>query len=162
MPDSDLPRTLVLGLGNDILADDAVGLRAVRMLRGRTGPGIVVEESSMHGLALLDLFIGYERAVLIDAVHTGRHPPGTILEMSPSDLAPAGGTPSPHFCGLPEMIDLAARMELDFPRRFHIVAVEIGDALTIGGAMSAEIEAAVPELCRLVMKWLAETTPGPA
>jgi len=147
-------RTLVLGLGNDLIADDAVGLLAVRALGPLAGRRAEVRESSLHGLALLDLFVGYDRAILVDAVRTSDHPPGTVLELTPADLPPLAGLPSPHFCGLPEMCDLARRLELDFPKEFHILAVEIRDAVTIGGAMTPEVAAAIPEVCRRVMEKL--------
>lgn len=147
-------RTLVLGLGNDLLADDAVGLLAARAMGPLAGGRAEVRASSLHGLALLDLFVGYDRAILVDAVRTGTHPPGTVLELAPADLPPLAGVPSPHFCGLPEMCALARQLEFDFPREFHILAVEIRDATTIGGAMTPEVTAAIPEVCRRVMEKL--------
>ncbi len=44
-------RTLVLGLGNDILADDAIGLLAVRALRPSLDDSVDVQETSVHGVA---------------------------------------------------------------------------------------------------------------
>ena len=104
-------KTLVLGLGNDILADDAVGILAARALKERLGDVADVQETSWHGVALLELFIGYERAILIDAVMTGKHAPGTLIEINPDELAPIQGA-SPHFTGLPEMIAMAKELEL--------------------------------------------------
>ena len=95
-------KTLVLGLGNDILADDAVGVLAARALRDELAGRADVVETAMHGLALLDHFLGYERAILLDAIQTGKQPPGTIIELGVADLSPIA-TPSPHFTGLPEM-----------------------------------------------------------
>lgn len=153
-------RILVLGLGNDILADDAVGLLAARALRDELAglDGVTVEETSLHGMALLDLFLGHERAILLDAIQTGNHPPGTLLNLDPHQLGRVL-SPSPHFAGLPEMIAVAGQLALDFPTEFHILAVEVADPHTIGGAMTPEVAAAVPELVRraaaLVRDWVA-------
>ena len=151
---------LVLGLGNDILADDAAGLLVARAVRERLRehPEVTVEETSMHGMALLDLFVGYEKALLLDAIQTGAHPPGTLLELDPRTLGRVT-SPSPHFAGLPEMMAAAEALALDYPTEFRILAVEVSDPLTVGGAMTAEVRDALPVLADravgLVEAWLS-------
>jgi hydrogenase maturation protease len=147
-------RTLVLGLGNDILADDAIGLLAVRALRSMLDESVDVQETSVHGVALLDLLTGYDCAVLVDAVRTGRHPPGTVLTLDPQGLSTAYA-PSPHYAGLPEVLALARALELEFPRRLGIVAVEVADPYTIEETVTPAVRAAVPEACRRVRDLLA-------
>jgi hydrogenase maturation protease len=139
-------KTLVLGLGNDLMADDAIGILAARRLRGMMEGRAEVCESSLHGLALLDTFLGYDRALIIDAMQTGRFPPGTIVELMSDDLRPID-VPSPHFAGLPELIELARCMELPFPSRIRILAVEVRDTVEVGGAMTPEVSAAIAQLC---------------
>lgn len=138
---------LVLGLGNDILADDAVGLLAARLVRERLShrEGVTVVETSLHGMALLDLFVGYEKALLLDAIQAGAHPAGTLLELDPAKLGRVT-SPSPHFAGLPEMMATAEQLGLDFPAEFRILAVEVADPHTIGGEMTPEVRDAVPAL----------------
>jgi hydrogenase maturation protease len=48
-------RTLVLGLGNPLLGDDAVGLRVAALVRERLNgaPGVDVEEEEAGGLRLM-------------------------------------------------------------------------------------------------------------
>lgn len=152
------PRIMVLGLGNDLLADDAVGLLAVETLRPQVGDRVHVATSSMHGLALLDVFLGYDRAILVDSIQTGEYPAGTIFELAASDLAPVGA-PSPHYAGLPEMLRLAERFELDFPRHWAIFAVEAADVQTIGGPITDQVRDAIPELCRRVVRRLQAWLP---
>lgn len=153
-------KTLVLGLGNDILADDAVGILAVRALKERLSSVADVQETAWHGVALLELFIGYERAILLDAIMTGKHAPGTIVEMDPDDLAPAYAT-SPHFTGLPEMIVMAKELQLEFPKTFQILAVEVADPHTIGGKMTPAVRDAIPALCDRVCAALGESATHP-
>lgn len=146
-------RILVLGLGNDILADDAVGILAARLVRVRLAhcEGATVQETSMHGMALLDIFIGYEKAILLDAIQTGAHPAGTLLELDPAKLGRVT-SPSPHFAGLPEMMATAEDLALDFPGEFRILAVEVADPHTIGGEMAPEVRDAVPMLAERAIK----------
>jgi hydrogenase maturation protease len=139
-------KTLVLGLGNDILADDAVGVLAARALAGRLDATVDVKETAEHGIALLDHLLGYERVILLDAIQTGSNEPGTILEIDPDSLS-AVYAPSPHYAGLPELLAIARQLKLDFPSHFRIFAVEVADPLTIGGEMTPAVRAAIGELC---------------
>lgn len=150
---------LVLGLGNDLLADDAVGIQAVRDLAGELSGKADCIESGLHGVALIDLFIGYDRAIIIDAVQTGRHPPGTILELVPDDLKTVA-SPSPHYTGLPEMIELARKMRLPFPREIRILAVEVGDVTTVGGSMSPPVTRALVDLENRVRQYVERWRAG--
>jgi hydrogenase maturation protease len=146
-------KTLVLGLGNELLSDDAIGVLAARALASKIScHGVNVVESALSGMALLDLFIGYERAIIIDAIQTGQQPAGTILELTPSDLSLVVA-PSPHYAGLPELLAIAKELQLDFPRRLKILAVEVADLHTIGARLSPPVERALP---RLIERVLAE------
>lgn len=153
-------KTLVLGLGNDILADDAVGILAARALQTRLADVADVQETAWHGVALLEVFIGYERAILMDAVMTGKHAPGTIIEINPDELAPVQGA-SPHFTGLPEMIAMAKELDLEFPKNFRIFAVEVADPHTVGGEMTPAVRDAIPALCERVCAALNESPARP-
>ena len=99
-------RTLVLGLGNEFAADDAVGVLAVRALRAELTGAADVVESSASGMALIEVFAGYDRAVVIDSISTGRNPAGTIIEFGLADLGRVAA-PSLHQAGLPEMSAVA-------------------------------------------------------
>ena len=149
----------VLGLGNDLLADDGIGHLAVAALEPRLAGRADVEATALHGLALLDLLTGYDAAVVLDAACTGGHPVGTVHEIDPATLARID-SPSPHFAGFPEMLDLAARLDLHFPRRLRILAVEVLDPWTIGGAMTPAVRDALPELCARAERAVAELEAG--
>jgi len=154
-------RPLVLGLGNDLLADDAVGILAARALKKQLSRKADIVESSLAGLALLEQLVGYQQAVIIDAVQTGCHPPGTVLELDPQELAPVVA-PSPHYAGLPEVIALAQRLELDFPQDLAIFAMEVQDPYTIGGGLTPAVQDALPELVDKVVAQVARWERAPA
>ena len=151
MPESQ--NILVLGLGNELLCDDRVGLLAARRLRTMLNGRADVRESSLTGVALLDVLAGHDKAILIDAVQTGQCSPGTIVEIDPGQLR-AVSNPSPHFTGVPEMIAMAEQLHLPFPADIKIIAVEIACAQTIGETLSAPVAHAIPELTRRVEEQL--------
>jgi len=145
-------RTLILGLGNELLADDAVGVLVVRQLSNDLADraDIDVVGTPEHGLALLDLLIGYDEVVLVDAIVSGAHEPGEVFEIDPTELRPTPN-PSPHYAGVPELLALGERLGLAMPRGVRIVAVEAGDLLTLGGPMTVGVRRALPELRRRVL-----------
>jgi hydrogenase maturation protease len=138
MSDDDRP-ILVLGLGNDILGDDGVGLVAARRLKEEVQEDVEVVESSEAGLALMELLEGYERALLLDAVLTGAHPPGTVLEFSATDFQTVIG-PSPHYAGLPEVLAMAKQLDIPFPQELCILAMEVENPYQVREGLSPSVE----------------------
>ena len=150
-------RTLVLGLGNEYAGDDAVGVLAVRALRGELAGGADVVESAASGMALLEVFAGYDRAVVVDAIRTGRSPAGTIVEAALAEFGPATA-PSlrrrhPRACRNRQ----AARHGL--PRRTRVLAVEVAGPLMFGAPLSEPVAAAVAPLARRVLEQVQRWAP---
>jgi hydrogenase maturation protease len=141
-------------LGNDLVADDGVGIAVAEAVAPRIRGRAEVQTSSLHGLALLDELLGYERVILIDACRTGSRRPGTIFELTLADLSPVV-VPSPHYSGLPEMFAMAALLGLDFPKDVRILAVEAADLETVGGSMTPAVRATIPSLCTRILQLLS-------
>ena len=131
---------LVLGLGNDILTDDAVGLHVARAVRAALvgEPGIAIEETTEMGLTLLDSIANRDALVLVDAVQTGRAPAGHIHEFGPADLSGVLTT-SPHFLGVGETLALGRSLGLSMPRDVRILAIEVADPLTLGTTLTPAV-----------------------
>jgi hydrogenase maturation protease len=136
------PRILVLGLGNDILGDDAVGLVAARRLRSHCSGEVDVVEAAESGLGLLDFLEGRSHALLLDAILTGRHPVGTVLEFSHEDFHRTIG-PSPHYAGLPEVLRLAECLAIPVPTDLCVLAMEVEDPYRIREGLSLPVDRAL-------------------
>jgi len=153
-------RTLVLGLGNELASDDAVGVLVARAVRERIADGTDVVESSASGMALIEILAGSDRAIVVDSILTGRNPPGTITELGLEQIGRVVA-PSLHQAGLPEMAAVAERLGLEFPSETRVLAVEVRDPYTLGGPVSTPVAAAVDELarrvCNRVERWASET-----
>lgn len=146
-------KTVILGLGNDLLSDDSIGLLVARQLSRENVDSVNIVESDLCGLALLDLLVDYDRAIIIDAMHTGKHQPGTILELGPDSFGESL-SPSPHYTGLPELIALANELGLYFPRQIRIFAVEAGNLHTVGGDLSDPVAKALPQVTNRIRSCL--------
>lgn len=141
---ASLPRVLVLGLGNDILTDDAVGLRVVEAARECLSgePDIEVKTTTEMGLALLDEIADRDCVVLVDSVQTGSAAPGQIHEIDSIELSRVLTT-APHFLGIGETLALGKMLGLAMPRDVRIIAIEVADPYTLGAEMTSVVGQAV-------------------
>ena len=88
-------RTLIVGLGNPLVTDDSVGLRVVEELRPLLADRADVEvaEDYWGGLRLMERMIGFDRAIVVDAIHTGAPPARSTC--SPPKASPRNAAPRP-------------------------------------------------------------------
>ena len=134
-------KTVIVGLGNDLLGDDGFGIFVARLIRPQAPPYVTVTETSVHGIALLDFLVGYDRAIIIDILCTGQAAPGTVFELSPDDFRPVHG-PSPHYTGLPELISLGRQLPVKFPEDVRVLAVEAACCTTLGCPLTKPVAGA--------------------
>jgi hydrogenase maturation protease len=148
----------VLGLGNEILGDDAFGILVARQVGGVVSPDEVeVATSSESGLHLLDYILDCGRLIVVDTIQTGRSEPGTIYVLREQDL-PAARADCPHGVGLFDALALARQLDLPTPEEVTIIAVEAADCLTVGGTMHPSVRAAIPKVLDLI--FCAEPKPA--
>lgn len=144
-------KTLLLGMGNPVLSDDAVGVRLATDLAARLGPRPdvdVVEECSVGGLNLLDLVKGYERLIVIDSVKTRDGSPGTWYRFTAVSLRETMNLRNVHDTNFATALELGRRTGAVVPDDgdVHVFAVEIDDNLTFSEVMTPTLEDAYPEL----------------
>ena len=145
------PRVLVLGLGNDLLRDDSIGLRLTQALSERLPDrsSITVLQSAEAGLALLDLVAGYDELIIVDAVQTSHAAPGYVHELAVGDMQLLSGG-SPHFLGIAEMLALGRELGIPVPSKARVFAVEVEDPYTLEQALTPALAAAFPGLVSLL------------
>ena len=151
-------RTLVLGLGNPVLTDDAVGLHVVRALQARLGerPDIEVDEDCHGGLRLMERMIGYDRGIVVDAMRSGREP-GTIQRLYDASI-PTQHSASAHDANLSTSLELGRLVHAHLPETENILffGIEAADVTTFGDRCTPEVEAAVPRAVEAVLRALDE------
>jgi hydrogenase maturation protease len=86
-----MTRTLVAGVGNIFLGDDAFGVEVASRLASVPMPeGVTVADFGIRGIHLAyELLEGYDRLILVDALPRGE-PPGTVFVVEPDAVAPGG------------------------------------------------------------------------
>jgi len=150
-PDCAPAKLLVLGLGNDLLTDDAIGLHVVRRLRLQFAghPMVNVQETTEMGLALLDFLTGYRAVLIVDSIRTGQAPPGFVHELEPASLKELTGR-TPHFLGVGETLALGRLLELPMPAEVRILAIEVEDPFTLSTQLTPVLETALPGIAEQI------------
>ncbi len=134
-------RTLILGLGNTLLRDDGVAIYAVRKLREQLGgtEGLDLVESAESGLALLDLIIGYDRVIILDALPAAEGPFGRLKEIRPEEWGETPLASSPHYTGLPSLLEMGNRLGYAMPEIVRVFAIIVKDPFSFAEELSPEV-----------------------
>jgi hydrogenase maturation protease len=146
-------KTLILGIGNDILGDDGVGINIARKLTGLVkSADITVEETAAAGLALLERIRGYQRLIIADAYLTDKTEAGKIHRLTLQDLSKTNNTFTAHEAALATAIELGkALFPGEMPTEVVVYAVQTYDVEHVTGKMTPKVKAAVPQVVRLIM-----------
>ena len=142
-------RPLVLGVGNLLMGDEAVGVEAIRHLEQRTDLAARADlvDGGTGGFHLLHLFHDYSRIILINATVDGK-PPGSVSRLRPRFASDYPPSLTAHDIGLKDLIEAAALLG-KLPQ-VDLITVSIGGLSSMTLAISEPVQAALPRIARLV------------
>jgi hydrogenase maturation protease len=142
--------TVVLGLGNPVRYDDAVGLRVAeaveRLLAAKPLPGVRVAKSTRAGLELIDLLAGTSRAVIVDCLVVPDPVPGRIIRLTLDDVAGSARLVGAHDVTVATAFKFARAAGVPMPDSVAIYAIEAADVDRLEEGLSPAVAAAVPAL----------------
>ena len=149
---------MVIGVGNELRGDDAVGCIVARRLSVKKLPGVVVNEIQDDCTILLDYFQQADNCLLIDAIVTGKQV-GTICRVdllrSTADKIPL--TPSSHTFGILEAMAFA-KLTNSLPKKSILFGMESIN-FEFGSEISKEIVSAIPQLIQQIEEELMNHEP---
>lgn len=151
---------VVLGLGNVLHTDDAVGVRVIQRLRDVAclPPGITLIDGGTLGLELLSIAAGAQRLLVVDAIEAGVAA-GTLVRYGHQELRALAGGASAHELGLG---DLLAALSLLGAEPEEIVLLGLQPAsLVLGTTLSPAVEAGLDDLNQAVLAEIARWTSAP-
>jgi len=154
-------KTLILGLGNDILSDDGIGPRLVADLATLDFiSGITFDTASCGGLEILEYIKEYKKVIIIDAIRTSDGRPGAVYYFKASDFRETCHLSNLHDINFLTALKLGNQLELDLPEDLHIIAVEILEDMEFGEELTPPLKNTYPlileEVCSLIKKILKE------
>ena len=155
----------MLGLGNPLRRDDAVGLKVAteveRMLRAQPLPGVRVLTSARAGFELIDLLVGATHAVIVDCLELPDPTPGKVHRLSLMAFAGSARLVGMHEISVADAFEFARRLSIEMPRTVEIIAVEAADTMTLSEEMdprvAAAVEPAAVAVLRKITRWVGGT-----
>ena len=154
-------RTLLLGMGNPILSDDAIGVRLAADFKAASEPLPeldIIEECSVGGLNLLEVLRGYQRAIVLDSLQTSKGTPGAWHRFTAEALRETIHLTNIHDANFATALELGRRIGLPLAddAEIHIFAIEIQDNHTFSERMTPALERAYPRLRTAIFKEVRE------
>jgi hydrogenase maturation protease len=137
---------LILGIGNVLLTDEGIGVRALKELERKfTFPANVeLLDGGTAGIELLRHIRNRDYLIIIDAMKCDQEP-GTVVRVEGDDVPAAFRTRiSPHQLGLSDLL-AAAMLTDELPKNLVLFGVE-PESIDIGLDLTETVEANVDKL----------------
>ena len=153
---TDPQPVLVLGLGNLLLGDDAVGLRMLEVLRSEPAdPSVEFMDGGTQGIALVGYLANRRSVLILDAIGLGARP-GTVHVLRGRDVAKlrARRATNAHEGNGLALIEMA-RLLGYHPLELAVVGVE-PESVKTGLGLSPEVKAGAREALWEARKILEE------
>jgi hydrogenase maturation protease len=142
----DQPRITILGLGNELLQDDGVGIQAVRMLLEDPPPDTELIEIGTAALNAMPFLEHAGHVLAIDALTTGA-PAGTLHHFQLDDLEHAVRSAGLHDLGLHVVIGMLPPEQR--PESVEVWGLEPAE-VGYGMELTPAVAEALPGLCAAI------------
>lgn len=149
-----MKKTLVLGIGNLLMTDDALGVRIVQQLQKEFAfsSSVEVVDGGTLGLDLLPMLEDIDRLLIIDALEMDAEP-GTVFRMEGAEVPRVLATKvSIHQMGGQDLLALA-ELRGHLPQELVIIGAQAA-VVEMGLEFSPPMAAAVPEVLDSVRRQL--------
>jgi hydrogenase maturation protease len=144
-----MPKVLVLGIGNALMADEGVGVHVARFLSAHTmPPDVECLDGGSGGFTLLEPMQAAESIVLIDACEDGS-PPGTVRRLEPKFSRDYPRTLTAHDIGLKDLLDVFHLSNRTAKVTLFAISIELADDLST--ELTPAIAAIVPAVAEQVL-----------
>lgn len=158
---------LVLGLGNILIQDEGIGVRAVELLQQEyeTPEEVEILDGGTAGMALYEHIIDRDYLIVLDAVNTGR-PPGTLVRLV-DDEVPAffRNKVSPHQMALADILAALkiAGEAIPYLRVLGVEPASLQTSIELSDTVAAQlhplVQATLEELAQLGFPLRRKTPP---
>jgi hydrogenase maturation protease len=163
MTDQTKTKTLVLGVGNLLASDEAIGIRVIEQLAEsyRLPEEVQILDGGTLGMDLLYYLEGVERLLIVDAVEMGKEA-GTLLRLEGEEVPSFLSLKmSPHQIGVPDML-FAAKLKGVAPATIVLWGIQpavLDVGLELSPAVAAQVDTLTENLVQELIRWGHTPTP---
>jgi hydrogenase maturation protease len=146
---------VVLGVGNILLSDEAIGVRVIENLQQNYHFPAEIElvDGGTAGMELLEFMANKEHVIIVDAVLTGGEPGEHIILKDEKVPTFFNNKISPHQLGLSDLLS-ALKFTGESPAHVTLIGA-VPESVEPGVQMTARITKLLPQLTQQVIGELA-------
>ena len=138
---TDKNQILILGMGNDILTDDGIGIKITKELQKTfTSPNIVFNTLSLGGMEIIEYLRDFQKVIIIDAIKTLNGIPGAVYQLKPADFKETTHLSNVHDISFLTALKLAKKLDIEITDNILIIAVEIVEDMVFGDDFTPQIQ----------------------
>ena len=153
-------KTLVLGIGNDILTDDGIGPKLCDFLKEKFKNKLVdFEKLNVGGLEILEFIQGYKKVIFIDAIMTGNGQIGDVYLYTPGNFRETSHLSNLHDINFLTALKLGKSLDMEIPPKLYIIAVEIKEDLVFSEYFTEELALKYDDVKQKVSAYIEELLP---
>ncbi|WP_319641998.1 hydrogenase maturation protease [Methanovulcanius yangii] len=143
---NEMKRTLVIGCGNPLMGNDAVGLRVIEALEGQR-PDIATSEGGVGGLGLIPMMENHERIIIVDAMSGYAANKGEIKVFN---TPPDNETFPLSLSDIGVLDTVGIAKEMGISTEIIIIGIEGGHIDHFSDIMDPDVENAVPKAVKKI------------
>lgn len=137
--------TVVLGIGNPLLADDRAGIVVVEDLE-KENLSAHFEVLYTVGFEVIDKVLGYKKAIIVDACKLG-NPVGTILEVGVEDIFSSPNLINSHAISVGTTLKTGYTVfKEEMPSEIKLYLIEVQNIEEFSKTFTPEVKKAVEEV----------------
>jgi len=132
---------LILGLGNEMLHDDGIGIKILRDLKTLLKSNYIDFLELVTGsLDMLEMISGYHILFIIDSIRTKDGIPGNVYKFSMNNYKPTVHLDQFHDVRFADSIHLAKKIGMKVPEKIIIFGVEVSEDTEFTKELSRDLK----------------------
>jgi hydrogenase maturation protease len=148
-------KILVLGLGNEVLGDEGLGLIIVKDLAEKSlFPGVDYNCIYSGGLDILEYISGYDSVYLIDTVCGSKENDGKVRYWSRENFRETLHLSSVHDASFLTTLETGETLGICIPEKIRIIAIEICCDLSLTEKLSDNIKVQFDKIRSEIIKFI--------
>ncbi len=153
----DNEKTLVFGIGNEIITDDAIGPKLAKRLKSSLNySNIDFGTAFIGGLDILGYIEGYTKVIFIDAIKTKGGVPGDVYLFSVDNFKETLHLSNLHDISFLTALELGKELGYKIPKDITIIAIEIVEDMVYSDNFSIEIEQKYEDIYQEVSEYVKQ------
>lgn len=136
--------TLILGLGNPLRGDDAVGLYLVEKLKERNILEVDFITLEERGLSLLDVISKYKKVIVVDAIFMEDKKIGEVVELEEGKINLY--TVGSHYLGIEDVIEISRKIMNGLPEKVQLLGIVVEDFFQLRDGFTEKLFKKLPEI----------------